>query len=249
MKTKRNRRYRRRPRSSREKQEVLEESSTDKVFADFLKYESSKKQPHMEWDGANFVPTKPRASPTVEVKTTLMVSAHGKFGVKWRGSRKGVYQSKRVDVVADSGCQTCIAGTDLLERIGCPEDFLVPTRHSIVGITRDSCDIVGSVLLRIELDGHVTRQMVHISTKTKGFYLSETALRELNVLSQDFPRPAPQSTAGASGYKYLYDVNGQEFSTPAQVCNEEGDLCVPRSDTPVVQVRFRLPQRRRTSQN
>ena len=189
-------------------QKIREESSTDKVFADFLRYQISKKQPHMEWDGANFVPTKPRPSPVLEVNTALMLSAHEKFGVKWRGSRKGAYQSKRVKVVADSGCQTCIAGTDLLERIGCPEDFLIPTRLSIVGITKDSCDITRSILLRVELDGYVTRQMVHISTKIKGFYLSETALRELNVISPEFPHPASQSTADATGYKYLYDVNG-----------------------------------------
>ena len=199
-----------------------EESSVDKVFADFLRYDLARKQPHMEWDGARFVPTKPRPSPRVEVNATLMLTAHEKFGMTWKGSRRGVYRSNPVEAVADTGCQTCVAGIDLLEKIGCPEDFLVPTRHSIVGITTASCDIVGSVLLRVELDGHVTRQMVHISTKTKGLYLSETALFELNVISQGFPHPVPQSTAGAT----------ENPDVRRQGCEEDETLCVPRSPTP-----------------
>ena len=39
--------------------------------------------------------------------------------------------------------------------------------------------------------------MVHISPAVDGFFLSETALRQLHVLSEEFPNPPANSDAGA----------------------------------------------------
>ena len=102
------------------------------------------------------MPTRPAPPPVVDISTTLMHSAYEKFGVHWSGSRKGAYKSHIVSAVTDSGCQTSTAGVDFLEEIGCPESYLVPTSHGIIGITRDSLDIVGAALLRFELNGKVS---------------------------------------------------------------------------------------------
>lgn len=207
-----------RVRQSRRTTEERCEESLDKVYADFVKYDSKRKQPHMEWDGAKFIPQSPAPQPYVEVNATIMLAAHEKFGISWKGSRRGVYSSRSVEGIADSGCQTCLAGVDFLEKIGCPKDFLVPTGHGIIGISRTSLDIIGSVFLRLELDGIVARQMVHVSPTVRGFFLSETALRQLHVLNDEFPRPDPLSEAGAA----MHQCD----------CCEEGVSCPPRSSTP-----------------
>ena len=107
------------------------EESLDKVYADFVKFEGSRKLPHMEWNGADFVPQRPAPQPVLRVKATIMVAAHKKFGVVWKGSRRGLFDSKPVDSIADTGCQVPLAGVDFLEEIGCPKEFLVPTSHGI----------------------------------------------------------------------------------------------------------------------
>ena len=145
--------------------------SEDKVFAlsiKSLKHGEQPGIPHMEWTGAEFSPKPPASSPRMEIGVSIMHSAHERFGVKWKGSRKGIYKPHTVSTLADSGCQTCTAGIDLLEDIKCPLSYLVPTTHRIMGITKSPLRIVGSVFLRIEYGGQITRQMVHISTTTKG---------------------------------------------------------------------------------
>ena len=176
-------------------------TSEDKVFALSVKPMTPSEHlgiPHMEWNGTDFAPKRPAPSPRIDIQVSIMHAAHERFGVKWKGSRKGIHKPHTVRTLADSGCQTCTAGIDILEEIGCPLPYLVPTSHRIMGITKSSLDIIGSVFLRIEYGGEITRQMVHISTTTKGLYLSETALKDLGLLHNDFPQPLPCTAASSS---------------------------------------------------
>ena len=163
--------------------------SGDKRFiAALIKNEKAKPkpQPHLEWENGRFVPKKPAPSPFVSVSVSVMHEAHKQVGVKFTGRINE--SSRNIRALADSGCQTCTAGKELLDILDCPESFLVPTSHRIMGITKDSLGIIGALLLRIEVNGEVTRQMVHISEKTRGFYLSESALKDLKMISESFPQ-------------------------------------------------------------
>ena len=151
-----------------------------------------------------------------------MHAAHKKFGIAWKGSHKGIHRPHPLDAVADSGCQTCSAGVDVLQKIGVPISYLVPTSHRIVGITESLLDISGSLLLRIEVAGKITRQMVHVSTNTQGLYLSESALKELGLLAKDFPNHLHRSNFCASS-----------CATHPTNCLEGGsENCVPRYHSP-----------------
>ena len=57
-------------------------------------------------------------------------------------------------------------------------------------------------MLRIEYNGKISRQMVHISTNIRGLYFSETCLEQLGLLPEDFPRPL---TFTASAREVHYD--------------------------------------------
>ena len=193
-------RQKKRRKAQKKKKDKQVTASADKAFAATLQRDVRKGYPHMEWNGSEFTPQKPESSPTLQVNVSLMHSCHKKFGVRWRGSRKGSYQSRRAKSVADTGCQTCTAGVDFLEDVGCPESYLIPTSHSIVGITAAPLGIIGAVLLRIEINGKVTRQMVHISSNLHGrsLYLSRSACRELGLITDEFPAPAISSSAAAA---------------------------------------------------
>ena len=64
------------------------------------------------------------------------------------------------------------------------------------------------------------RQMVHISKNVKGLYLSETSLKQLKILKEDFPR---QSLSAVSA----------EEPMSARCCTDDGaPKCLERSPTP-----------------
>ena len=177
--------------------------------------------PHMEWDGTTFTPASPSPPPLMDVNISMMPAAHETLGIKWSGSRRDLHKPRTTSALADSGCQTCTAGVDFLEKIGCPKSFLVPTSHRIMGITSSSLDIVGSVLVRIEYGGELTRQMVHISTRTRGLYLSNSALKELGLLSDNFPQPPTSASSVEAGHHDDVDCEG---------CND--DQCLSRTSPP-----------------
>ena len=144
--------------------------------------------PHLEWIGDSFCPSAPQPQPVMELRAYIMHDAHATLGVHWKGSRKGPQEGVVVKGLADTGCQTCTAGVDFLETIGCPRSYLIPTRHRIVGITNDNLGIIGALFVRFELNGKVTRQMVYVSTKVKGLFLSEGSLKVLGIIDQGFPK-------------------------------------------------------------
>ncbi len=219
MKAAKKERQRKRRAPKRAKASRRKLASEDKSFGAAMVIASKKGFPHMEWDGAQFAPTRPKPPPRLDVNVSVMHEAHKKFGVTWSGSRRGIHKSHKTDAVSDTGCQTCTAGTDFLEEIGCPESHLVPTSHGIVGITSSNLDIIGSVMLRIEFGGNTSRQMVHISRTCRGLYLSELTLMDLKVIPRSFPLPAGTTSQTAAS------------TTPC--CRDDGSVpCLKRTPTP-----------------
>jgi hypothetical protein len=75
-----------------------------------------------------------------------------------RKSRKEESEQKVFEAAALSQSKSGIPccewnGAAFLEQIGCPEVYLVPTSHRIVGIIASSLNIIGALFLRIEIAG------------------------------------------------------------------------------------------------
>ena len=102
-------------------------AADDKLFGAAMVTANKKGYPHMEWDGAQFAPTRPKPPPKLAVNVSIMSEAHKKFGKVWKGPCKGAFASHSVEAYTDTCCQTCTAGVDFIEAIGCPEEYLVPT--------------------------------------------------------------------------------------------------------------------------
>ena len=74
-----------------------------------------------------------------------------------------------------------------MEQLHCPSSALIPTSHGIHGITESSLDILGTLLLQITAGRHQTNQMVYIAKNIAGFYLSQTVMKDLNIIPRSFP--------------------------------------------------------------
>ena len=92
-------------------------------------------------------------------------------------------------------CQTCTAGPDILQTLNCPTSYLIKTRHNIVGITNSPLHIIGVLFLQIDIGHKTTNQMVYISKNCRGFFLSQTAMKDLDVVPEDFPNHTHASAA------------------------------------------------------
>ena len=131
----------------------------------------------------------------------------------------------------------CTVGTDLLEKMGIPKSYLVPTTHRILGITKSSLDISSAFLLHIEVVGKITRQMVHVLQNTKGLHLSERALLELGLLPDGFPSVSRSQSAPIIEKEPMGDYS----TSKAASCDEDGIPCLERTSTPDIPDKLPFP--------
>jgi len=124
-----------------------------------------------------------------------------------------------VEALADTGCQTCTAGADILRQLKIDKKMLVPSCHRIAGITDTTLRLLGALMLEIRYGNKVTHQMVHISDSISGLYLSETALKELGLIHPNFPDTPHLSHASPA----TTDISNNDES-PCQ--------CIPRAEPP-----------------
>ena len=148
----------------------------------------------MEWILGDFTECTPRPLPSLAVKVEIMGNS-----LKALGSKSPVILQKtaKLPVYADSCCQTCTAGPDLIATLGCPESALAPTSHSINGITDSKVRILGTLPLKISVNNRTTRQLVHISENVSGTFLSQKALIDLGLIPSNFPQTSDMSQTNA----------------------------------------------------
>ena len=142
--------------------------------------------PHLVWKGSEFCKEAPEPSPTISVSVAIMQHAHKSFGRPLPG-KSGIPDETKLQAFADTCAQTCTSGPEIMEQLHCPASALVPTSHGIHGITENSLSILGALLLQITAGGHQTNQVVYVAKNIKGFYLSQTAMKDLNLIPSTFP--------------------------------------------------------------
>lgn len=89
--------------------------------------------------------------------------------------------------VADTGAQICTAGSALLREIDGATSWLLETKHRLKGVNNEPLDIKGALIVTIESVFGKTTEMLYICDKVNGVYLSQTALKRLHVIHQNFP--------------------------------------------------------------
>ena len=124
-----------------------------------------------------------------------MVESHAKFGRTL--SKKTSRWTHRIRTVADTGAQTCSSGLGILKILGYTSDSLIPTNHRIRRITDYQLRIKGVLFMRIRVGIRETRQVVYVSGNTSGFYLSESALKDLELIPRNFPSQTSRIDASA----------------------------------------------------
>ena len=107
------------------------------------------------------------------------------------------------DAMADTGCQSCLAGPRLLSGLRLTTSDLIPVNLVMHSANGNNLPILGAAILRIKAHptGPETRQMVYFSEIATKLYLSLATCVDLGLIRKDFPlgMPMPPSGDGKAG--------------------------------------------------
>ena len=94
--------------------------------------------------------------------------------------------------MADTGCQSCLAGLSLLSKLGLEQRHLFPVSMRMTAANNNGIDILGALVLRItgtSPSGHTvhTRQIVYFTRSSDRLFLSRQACVALGLIPDSFP--------------------------------------------------------------
>lgn len=93
------------------------------------------------------------------------------------------------DAMVDTGCQSCLAGTFLLRRLGLTNTDLIPVSLTMKAANMSGINILGALLLEISLRNatRTSKQMVYITASVNKLFLSRETCTGLGIIPSDFP--------------------------------------------------------------
>ena len=112
--------------------------------------------------------------------------------------------SAKCAVIADSGCQSSLLGLKTFYKFGLKKSSLVPVKGKMSAINGEGIDVQGAIFLRLTGTDANTGQtvqtavMAHVTNSTERFYISRQAMRELGIISQDFPKVQARTVNAAT---------------------------------------------------
>ena len=94
--------------------------------------------------------------------------------------------------MADTGCQSCLASMQVIQRLGLNERDLIPVTTHMYAANNRGIKILGAVILRLSgpsQSGKIleTRQVTYVTRESNKFFLSREACTELGLITESFP--------------------------------------------------------------
>ena len=94
--------------------------------------------------------------------------------------------------MADTGCQSCLAGLKVLHQLGLRESDLLPVTMKMHTATYRGIKILGAIVLRLACKDEAssvvkTRQMTYITDFSDKLFLSREACTSLGIITDTFP--------------------------------------------------------------
>ena len=97
-----------------------------------------------------------------------------------------------VSAMADTGCQSCLAGLKVVKKLGVSVRDLIPVDIKMQAVNNDSIRILSATILRLsgknsKGEEQSTRQMVYETDYTDKLFLSREACVDLGIIPNTFP--------------------------------------------------------------
>ena len=107
-----------------------------------------------------------------------------------------------IPAVTDTGAQSCLLGTKVLQRLGLSTSSLVPVTQRMHAINGENIEFLGALFLRLSGTNATTGMkattavMVYVTNSTDLFYISRQAMRQLGIINANFPDVGSSAIAG-----------------------------------------------------
>ena len=97
-----------------------------------------------------------------------------------------------ISAMADTGCQSCLAGFKVVKKLGLSTKDLIPVTLKMHAADNRDIKILGATILRLSGKGpfgkeRSTRQVVYVTNHTDKLFLSREACIDLGIISHQFP--------------------------------------------------------------
>lgn len=97
-----------------------------------------------------------------------------------------------VHAMADTGCQSCLIGINIIHRLGLRKCDLIPVKMKMHAASNDKINILGAAILRFsgrDEAGNVveTRQLTYVTDTSDRLFLSREACIALRMITERFP--------------------------------------------------------------
>ena len=129
------------------------------------------------------------------------------------------------EAMADTGCQSCLMATAILDELGLSVRDLIPITLTMRAANNSQLPIMGAILLRLSnpKTKKVTRQMVYVTPSVTKLFISREACTELGIIDPSFPH----STTAV-----VHDAGATSRATPAQGTAHTPQCGCPRRMAP-----------------
>ncbi len=146
------------------------------------------------------------------VRANVLQEDYDHFGIPM----KAPLVQSTLSVIADTGCQSCLAGLKVINKLGISMKDLLPVTIKMQAANDHSIGILGAVILRLsgkntEGDELSARQMVCVTDSTDKLFISREACVDLGVIPRTFP------TVGEA--EEIRFANAIRTSPPQQECH------------------------------
>ena len=93
-----------------------------------------------------------------------------------------------VSASVDTGAQMCITGLKVASRLGPKRSDLLDFKMTVLAANNSSLKILGASFLTLSSGATSASHMVYFTSKLDEFFLSRSAIRDLGIIEEDFPR-------------------------------------------------------------
>ncbi|XP_068232779.1 uncharacterized protein [Palaemon carinicauda] len=126
--------------------------------------------------------------PFINLKISTSSEDYSHFGFKLHAPPKAAVAR----VMADTGCQSCLAGIHALNKLHIKHSDLIPVNISMKAANSKGINILGAVILRFTGTNNrgklvETRQITYVTDNSDKIYLSKEGCIALGIISSTFP--------------------------------------------------------------
>ena len=121
----------------------------------------------------------------------LRISTDKKDYVEIIGNQHDISnRTTNIECIADTGCQSCLAGLNIVKQLGLSEKHLLQVNMAMRAANNVNIKIIGAIIVHISdpRDETIsTKQIVYVTDTTSKFFLSREACLSLGIISRRFP--------------------------------------------------------------